>query len=84
MANKNIPQTIVTIAAADNFAAWLKACMKKEHLSCEKLARNIGYERKSILNYLNGKTSPRLDTVAVLFDYFGRTEITINLYERQE
>lgn len=84
MANKNIVQTIVTINAAENFAGWLKERMKVEGLTCEKLASAIGVERKTILHYLNGQSSPRLDTLAVLFDYFGRTSIIIPLNERKE
>ena len=83
MANKSV-QTKVTVAASDNFGAWLKASMKKEGISCQKLANAIGLERKTIQNYINNKHSPRLDTLAVLFDYFGRTEISIDLHERQE
>ena len=83
MANHNIPQTVVTIAAADNFGEWLQERMKAEHITCEKLAQAIGIERKAILNYIHGKTSPRLDTLAVIFDYFGKTSINIELNPRK-
>ena len=79
MANKRIEQNIITVSAAENFGKWLKESMKKEHLSCERLAKIIGVERKSILNYINGKTSPRLDVVAMLFAYFDENEITIKI-----
>lgn len=83
MANHNIPQTVVTIAAADNFGKWLQERMKAEHVTCGKLAQAIGVERKAILNYIHGNTSPRLDTLAVIFDYFGRTSISIEINPRK-
>ncbi len=83
MANHNIPQTVVTIAASDNFGKWLLERMKAENVTCGKLAQAIGVERKAILNYIHGNTSPRLDTLAVIFDYFGRTSINIELKPRK-
>ena len=83
MANHNIPQTVATIAAADNFGEWLQERMKAEHVTCERLAQAIGVERKAILNYIHGNTSPRLDTIAAIFSYFGEYRIDIEINPRK-
>ena len=82
--NKSITPTVATVAAADNFADWLKTEMKKSGVSCAQLAHAIGYERKAIISYLAGKTSPRLDTLAAIFSYFGEYRISIEINPRRE
>ena len=82
--NKSVTPTVQTIAAADNFADWLKAEMKKNHVSCVKLGKAIGYERKSILAWSNAKASPKLDAVAAIFAYFGKDSIEIKITPRRE
>ena len=83
MSNKSILPTVQTIAAADNFAEWLREKMTERHLSAEQVAHAIGYERKAILSYLNCKSSPKLNTIAALFAYFGEYRITIEINPRR-
>lgn len=82
--NKSIAPTVYTIAAADNFADWLRDEMKKNRVSCAQLANLIGYERKAIVAWTGAKTSPRLDAVAALFAYFGKDRIEIEINPRKE
>ena len=83
MSNKSITPTVATIAASENFADWLKEQMKKNRVSCDKLARAIGYERKAVLGWTSAKSSPRLDTVAAIFSYFGKYRIEIEINPRK-
>lgn len=80
--NKNATATVNTIAAADNFAEWLRDEMKKHRVTCDQLARAIGYERKSIVNWTGCKSVPRLDAVAAIFAYFDKNRIEIEINPR--
>ena len=82
--NKNAPQTVQTIAAADNFADWLRTELKNNHISMTQLANAIGYERKAVISWAGGKTSPRLDAIALVFAYFGKNRIEIEINPRKE
>ena len=82
--NKNIAPTVYTIAAADNFADWLRDEMKKNRVSCAQLAKAIGYERKAIIAWTGAKTSPKLDAVAAIFGYFGKKRIEIEITPKRE
>lgn len=84
MANKSITPTVATVSAAYNFADWLREKMTEKRITCAQLAHAIGYERKAIISYLAGKTSPRLDTLAAIFSYFGEYRITIEINPRRE
>ena len=84
MANKSITPTVATVAAAYNFADWLREKMTEKRITCAQLAHAIGYERKTIMSYLAGKSSPRLDTLAAIFSYFGEYRITIEINPRRE
>lgn len=50
-------------------------------MSPRELAKATGISSTAIYDYLNGYRSPKLDTLAVIFDYFGETEIKISLKE---
>ena len=85
MANKSIKlSSVATVSAADNFADWLREKMTERRVSCVQLAQAIGYERKAILSYLSGKSSPKLDTLAAIFSYFGENRISIEINPRRE
>ena len=75
--NKRIEPTRATVYASEFFATWLRVSMQENGVSCAKLARAIGLERKAILSYLNGQTSPKLEAVAAIFNYFGADRISI-------
>ena len=79
--NKRIEPNKATINANKFFAAWLRIAMEKNHISCEKLAKAIGLERKAILSYLNCQTSPKLETVAAIYAYFNCERIFIPIAE---
>ena len=82
--NKSITPTVATVAAADNFADWLKTEMKKNGVTSVQLAKAIGYERKAVLLWTSAKASPKLDTVAAIFSYFGKNRIEIEINPRIE
>ena len=80
--NKSMTPTVQTIAAAENFADWLRTQMRRRGLTCAQLAQAIGYERKAIVAWRVAKTAPRLDAVAALFAYFGKDRIEIEINPR--
>lgn len=84
MANKNIPPTYQTIAAADNFADWLTENMTRNRVTCDRLASAIGCERKAIIAYRTAQTSPRLDALAAIFNFFGADRISIPLIKKED
>lgn len=80
MANRAIIR-IITITAECNFASYLTKKLKKNDMSPRELAKATGISATAIYDYLNGYRSPKLDTLAVIFDHFGDTEIKISLKE---
>lgn len=72
---------IITINAADNFADWLRSRCKETGTPLKALSRETGITRSCLYRYLRGTATPKLDTLAVIFDYFGDTEIKISLKE---
>ena len=84
MSNKSITPTIATVSAADNFADWLRSKMDEKGVTCAQLATALGYERKAIMAYRTCQTSPKLDTLAAIFAYFGENRITIEINPRRE
>lgn len=74
--NRLTPQTINTVNAATYFGEYLRSkCISKR--KTKELAEAIGIERKSIIAYAQGKTSPKLDIVAKVYAYYGESEIRI-------
>ena len=72
---------IITINAADNFAEWLALKIKETRTPMKTLAKATGIGRNTLYAYLDGGLFPKLDKLAVIFDYFGETEIKISLKE---
>ncbi|MCQ2319261.1 MAG: helix-turn-helix domain-containing protein [Bacteroidales bacterium] len=72
---------IITINAADNLADWLRSRCKETGTPLRSLSRATGITRSCLYRYLHGTSTPKLDTLAMLFSYFGETEIKISLKE---
>lgn len=83
MCNRNIPQSLITINAGQNFSAWLRRQLQLNDLPINEFAANIGIARSSVCAYLNGARYPKLDILAEIYDYFGKTEITISLKDNR-
>lgn len=79
--NKVITPTIHTDNATKNFSAWLTEKMAETNTSEAKLAEHVGLERKSIIKYKLGQSSPKLDVMAAIFAYFGETSIHVSLLD---
>ena len=45
---------------------------------------HVGLERKSIVKYKLGQSSPKLDVMAAIFAYFGESTIHISLMDHTE
>lgn len=74
--NKLVPQDIHSINAAMWFSAYLREkCVSQRETV--KLAKAVGLERKSLMNYALGRVSPKLDVVAKVMAYYGEKEIRI-------
>ncbi len=74
--NKLVPQDIHSINASAWFSAYLREkCVSQRETT--KLAKAIGLERKSLMNYAQGRVSPKLDVVAKVLAYYGEKEIRI-------
>lgn len=79
--NRVITPTVHTINATKNFSAWLTEKMAETKTSEAKLAEHVGLERKSIIKYKLGQSSPKLDVMAAIFAYFGETSIHVSLLD---
>lgn len=82
--NKVITPSRITVNVYDNFASWLKEKMAYYGTSSDELARAVGMRRSTISAYLNNQRSPKLEIVAMIFDFFGEDEIRISLKEAKE
>ena len=79
--NRVITPTVHTVNATRNFSSWLTEKMAETNTSETKLAEHVGLERKSIIKYRLGQSSPKLDVMAAIFAYFGETSIHVSLLD---
>lgn len=77
MSNNFVNQSKATAIGSEYFSDWLRLKLKKTHTTYAKLGAALGYDRKSILAYVNNQRSPRLDTVIAIMDYFGESAVNI-------
>lgn len=77
-------QTIESVCADANFAKWLEYMMKSNKVTEQQLAKAIGFERKSVIYWLQGYRSPRIETVAKICHFFGQEYIYICLKPNAE
>lgn len=77
MGQKTIKPNAAVFSGSEYFADWLRLKLKKTHTPQWKLAKDLGYERKTIMAYINNQRSPRLDTVIAIMDYFGESAVNI-------
>lgn len=82
--NRVITPTVHTVNATKNFSTWLTEKMAETKTSDATLAQYVGLERKSILKYRNGQSSPKLNVMAAIFAYFGESTIHISLLDHNE
>lgn len=77
MAQKVITPNAAVFSGSEYFADWLRLKLKKSKIPQWKLAKDLGYERKTIMAFINNQRSPRLDTVIAIFDYFEEDSVYI-------
>lgn len=82
--NRVITPTVHTVNATKNFSARLTEKMAETNTSETKLAEHVGLERKSIIKYRLGQSSPKLDVMAAIFAYFGETSIHVSLLDHND
>jgi DNA-binding XRE family transcriptional regulator len=58
-----------------NFAEWLSGVLKREGLSQEAAARQLGVSVKTVSRWVGGETEPRLRELRRLHDVFGEAPI---------
>ena len=75
--NRTILSTIHTINALNNFSSWLIEKMDSTGTTCEKLAKEIGCERKTVQRWRTKACYPHLDQLAAVYHYFGEKRIQI-------
>lgn len=59
------------LAGAGSFAAWLADVLRKEGLSQDAAARQIGVSVRTVSRWVRGQTEPRLRDVRRISDMFG-------------
>jgi DNA-binding transcriptional regulator YiaG len=59
----------------DSFAAWMAAVLKREGLSQEAAARQLGVSVKTVSRWVGGETEPRLRELRRIREVFGEVPI---------
>ena len=75
--NRVITPTVHTVNATKNFSAWLTEKMAETKTSEAKLAEHVGLERKSIIKYKLGQSSPKLDVMVMIYDFFDEDAVYV-------
>ena len=71
--------TAESAIASEKFAEWLRTQRIAKKESQELLANSLDVDRKAIMSYESGRSTPRLDVLAKLYAHFGENEIRIPL-----
>lgn len=79
MANRLPIITSTTELAQSRFSKYLREKLEESDISMRQFARAIGVGKSSISAYINGIAYPRLDTLALIYAYFGEEEIKISV-----
>jgi hypothetical protein len=58
-----------------SFAAWMATVLKREHLSQEAAARQLGVSVKTVSRWVGGETEPRLRELRRIREVFGEVPI---------
>jgi DNA-binding XRE family transcriptional regulator len=58
-----------------SFADWMAAVLKREHLSQEAAARQLGVSVKTVSRWVSGETEPRLRDLRRIRELFGEVPI---------
>jgi DNA-binding XRE family transcriptional regulator len=61
--------------AEDSFASWMAAVLKREGLSQEAAARQLGVSVKTVSRWVGGETEPRLRELRRIREVFGEIPI---------
>jgi DNA-binding XRE family transcriptional regulator len=61
--------------AEDSFASWMAAVLKREGLSQEAAARQLGVSVKTVSRWVGGETEPRLRELRRIREVFGEVPI---------
>jgi hypothetical protein len=61
--------------ADDSFATWMAAVLKREGLSQEAAARQLGVSVKTVSRWVGGETEPRLRELRRIREVFGEVPI---------
>lgn len=67
-----VAKTAVSRPQTDSFAAWLVDVLRREGLSQEAAARQLGVSVRTVSRWVRGQTEPRLRDVRRISDAFGR------------
>ena len=77
--NKIVTPNMASILATDEFIRIVKNEMEKQNLTKEQIAKVTNVDRKTIYRWLDGNTTPKLDSVAQIFAALGFKEIRLPL-----
>jgi DNA-binding XRE family transcriptional regulator len=67
---------LVWPASDEPFAAWLTQALRREGLSQEAAARQLGVSVRTVSRWVRGQTEPRLRDMRRIQEVFGRTPIS--------
>lgn len=82
--NRVVTPNLASITASTNFIRTVSAEMEKQKISKARLARIAQVERKTVYSWLDGRSSPKLDSVAQIYRALGFEEVRISLTEVQD
>lgn len=77
--NKIVTPNMASILATDEFIRIVKNEMEKQNLTKEQIAKVTNVDRKTIYRWLDGDTTPKLDSVAQILAALGFKEIRLPL-----
>lgn len=77
--NKIVTPNMASILATDEFIRIVKNEIEKQNLTKEQLGKVAHVGRKTICRWLNGDTTPKLDSVAQILAALGFKEIRLPL-----
>jgi Helix-turn-helix len=72
----NVPRPVAAGADAESFADWMAGVLRREGLTMEAAARQLGVSVKTVSRWVGGATEPRLRDLRRIRELFGEIPFT--------
>ena len=72
----NAARQVTVDADAESFADWMAGVLRREGLTMEAAARQLGVSVKTVSRWVGGATEPRLRDLRRIRELFGETPFT--------